>query len=207
MKKIRLSSPAERKTAWGLAVFLFLLIALILFSLRRGLGYFLLLCLCSLLAIALVAAYLSAVIKAAVEIEGESRLKICGLVSSTVDCSGAVSVKTSPVTIGPIQSRAILLCDSQGQTVCSISTMFTANEGVMAEPAAIELAKLLDLDFVKTVEEWKYDPEAMALHTEQLRKERKARRRHRRNGDSPDENNIHTAPKDGVNYDAMDDER
>ena len=133
MKKIRLSSPAESKTAWGLAVFLFLLIALILFSLRRGLGYFLLLCLCSLLAIALVAAYLSAVIKAAVEIEGESHLKICGLVSSTVDYSGAVSVKTSPVAIGPIQSRAILLCDSQGQTVCSISTMFTANEGVMAE--------------------------------------------------------------------------
>ena len=160
MKTVRLSSPTDRKNAWGFAVFLFLLIAVILRSVSRGTGYFLLISLCSLFSIGLATVYLSAVTKAAVEVDGDGRLEIRGLVTCSEDCFGAVTVKTAPVSAGPVRSRSILLCDAQGETVCSVATMFISHEGAMAEPAAMELAALLGLGFEPTVEKWKYDKEA-----------------------------------------------
>lgn len=209
MKTIRLSSPADRRNAWGFAVLLFALIAVVMLTVRFGVGYFILISLCSLFGVAMTAAYLSAVIKAAVRIDGDSHLRVYGLVSSTEDFSGAVSVKTVPVEMGPIRSRVIALCNSQGEAVCTMSTMFTSREGVMAEPAAMELAELLDLDFQPTVEKWKYDKDAMREHKAEEKKQRKEKRSRRKNGASPvydtDENG--NEADSGENYDAMDDER
>lgn len=209
MKTVRLSSPTDRKNAWGFAVFLFLLIAVILRSVSRGTGYFLLISLCSLFSIGLVTVYLSAVTKAAVEVDGDGRLEIRGLVTCSEDCSGAVTVKTAPVSAGPVRSRSILLCDAQGETVCSVATMFISHEGAMAEPAAMELAALLGLGFEPTVEKWKYDKEAMREHREEEKRQKKEKRSRRKSGASPvdDSTDNEKASGDGINYDAMDDER
>ncbi len=208
MRTIRLSSPSERKSAWGLAAIIALLVIVIMCSLPGGIGYFVLVSLCSLFAVALAAVYLAASIKAAVEIDGESHLRIHGLVSDTVDYSGAVLVKTVPVSSGLLRSRSIVFCDSQGETVCTVPTMFTAHEGVMAEPAAMELAKLLGLDFEATVERWKYDKDAMREHKAEEKRQKKERRRHRKGDASPAENTVEKKEEsDGVNYDALDDEK
>ena len=209
MKTVRLSSPTDRKNAWGFAVFLFLLIAVILRSVSRGTGYFLLISLCSLFSIGLTTVYLSAVTKAAVEVDGDGRLEIRGLVTCSEDCSGAVTVKTAPVSAGPVRSRSILLCDAQGETVCSVATMFISHEGAMAEPAAMELAALLGLGFEPTVEKWKYDKEAMREHREEEKRQKKEKRSRRKSGASPvdDSTDNEKASGDGINYDTMDDER
>lgn len=209
MKTVRLSSPTDRKNAWGFAVFLFLLIAVILRSVSRGTGYFLLISLCSLFSIGLTTVYLSAVTKAAVEVDGDGRLGIRGLVTCSEDCSGAVTVKTAPVSAGPVRSRSILLCDAQGETVCSVATMFISHEGAMAEPAAMELAALLGLGFEPTVEKWKYDKEAMREHREEEKRQKKEKRSRRKSGASPvdDSTDNEKASGDGINYDTMDDER
>ena len=209
MKTVRLSSPTDRKNAWGFAVFLFLLIAVILRSVSRGTGYFLLISLCSLFSIGLATVYLSAVTKAAVEVDGDGRLEIRGLVTCSEDCSGAVTVKTAPVSAGPVRSRSILLCDAQGETVCSVATMFISHEGAMAEPAAMELAALLGLGFEPTVEKWKYDKEAMREHREEEKRQKKEKRSRRKSGASPvdDSTDNEKASGDGINYDTLDDER
>lgn len=210
MKTVRLSSPTDRKNAWGFAVFLFfLLIAVMMLSVRRGTGYFLLISLCSLFSAGLAAAYLSAVTKAAVELAGDGRLEIHGLIPCSEDCSGAVTVKTAPVSAGPVRSRSILLCDAQGETVCSVATMFISREGAMAEPAAMELAALLGLGFEPTVEKWKYDKEAMREHKEEEKRREKEKRSRRKSGASPVNHSTDNEKASGVgiNYDAMDDER
>lgn len=209
MRIIRLSSAADRKNAWVFAAFLVLLILIVMFSFNRGIGYFILIALCCVFAVAMAAVYLLAVTKAAVEVDSGSRLIIHGLANTSADCKDAVSVKTAPVSIGPIRTRSILLCDSRGETVCTVVTMFMSHEGAMAEPAAMELASLLNLDFEPTVERWKYDKNAMQEHKEnekRLKKEKKSRSKSRAfHTDNSDINE--KASENGINYDAMDDER
>jgi len=209
MNIIRLSSHTDRKNAWGLAAFLVLLILIVLFSVGRGVGYFILISLCSLVTIGMAAVYICAVMKAAVEIDGYRHLKIYGLVNTSADCSNAVSVKTAPVSVGPIQTRSILLCDRQGEIVCSVATMFTSHEGAMAEPAAMELAELLKLEFEPTVERWKYDKDAMREHKENEKRQKKEKRSRGKSVASHADNSIdgEKASGSGINYDAMDDER
>ena len=209
MKKIRLSSPGERAGAWFVTVILALLVAFILSAPGKNAGYYIFASLCALFAAGLALLYLVAVTRAAVLPDSDGSIRISGLISLTESCSGAVSVSTEAVSVGPLSSRSIVLRDVNGGTVCTVSTMFTLHEGVMAEPAAMELAELLSLEFVPTVEKWKYDPEAMAEHRAELKRMKKEQRRRGKKNASPAEEN----PKNGedraedINYDALDDLR
>lgn len=210
MKTVRLSSAGERISAWAVTAVIMFLIVMIFCVLGKSSGYYVLMFVCSLFAFGMVLLYLAAVIRAAAVPAGSNKLKIYGLISGEEDYSGAVWVKTVPVEIGVLRSRAIEFCNAEGETVCRVSTMFTQHEGVMAEPAAMELAEILELEFIPTVEKWKYDRNAIAEHKAKLRLEKNAKRAHRRKaGSSADEyvGKHIEEQQDEINFDAMDDER
>ena len=200
MKKVRLSSFTERASAIGLLVLVVLLIALIVIFIKCSVGYIILISICSAAAVALAAGYLYAVQRAAAEICGEGIVKVYGLTEYSESFSGASTVKTVEVSLGPAASRSILFCDAGGGSICAIPTMFTANSGAMAEAAAKELAEEAGLKFIPQLELWKYDREAKARHKAELKAEKK-QKGGRRNGDSP------KIEESNVNYDALDDER
>ena len=207
MKRIRLSTGGERSGAVFLGLIILLLIIFLAKSFTGDTLYTILIILCSLIAFALAAAYIAAVFKAAVEFSGKDELKVLGLITITENCSEAASVKTVPVSKGPLQSRSIVISNSSGESIAVITTMFTLHEGVMAEPAAEELAKGLGLEFIPSVEKWKYDPEAKAEHKAELIRLKKENRKHRRKGSTNNKNIESEDYSDDINYDRLDDEK
>ena len=110
----------------------------------------------------------------------------------------------------------------------AVPTFFTSNRGVQAEPLAQQLAEALGLTFVPTVEVWEYDKQARKAHQQELdaagRAARKARIAALKKKIFRTVEAQETAPvipekkvsewKDadsetcnGINYDALDDEK
>jgi hypothetical protein len=125
-------------------------------------------------------------------------------------------------------TRNLVFTDAGGQVTASVPTFFTANQGAQAEPLAMELAQALGIDFKPTLQPWEYDREKRKEHEKELAQAAKAERREklralkakilRKTGagepapvNSEEEMSVADAMEDmgtdGINYDALDDEK
>lgn len=202
MKTIRLSSNFEKRSAALLAA---LIILALVFVLTRGgmsVGGILVMILCCGLCLTLVVGYLVVLIRAAIRIDGEDKLTVCGLGSYSENIGASVAVKTVEVSIGAVKSRAILLLDDNQDKLSMINTFFTAREGVMAEPAAKELAAALGLKFIASLEPWRYDKQEKKRYEQEARLKKKEKRQHRKSGAAQ-----LNEKEPEINYDMLDDER
>ncbi|MBR2888816.1 MAG: hypothetical protein IKC09_00900 [Oscillospiraceae bacterium] len=181
MKKYYLSTPSERITGFSVSAVMIVAMAVLVFAVREDLAVMILTAVGCVLVAAGLIYYSLNVVKAAVEpVPGEKKLLVHGIRSYTLDLTNAVRLETITVKSGQVTGRALHFSDAEGKTVGVVPTMFTSNNGLQAEPMAIELAKDLGLEFYANVPKWEYDEEARKAHeievAQQQKEEAKARR-------------------------------
>lgn len=204
MKIIALSSAKEKSSAFIIVVLTLLCSLFVLTRPNLEPGSMLLLLICCLSALLLLGLYLMLLAKAAILIVGKEELQINGIGSYRENISAAAAVQTAEACLGPVRSRIICLLDKDGNRVCTINTLFTAKDGVMAEPAAKALAEALGLCFLPSVEEWLYDKTARANRKEEQKKKKKGIRP---GGGAGTESRLIGCDQESPNYDRLDDLR
>lgn len=226
MKRFRLSSATERCAITAILVGMILLFSLLIIMmwsspvkpLLIGSAIFLVL---------LYGTYVFSVWNAICEIDQvDGKIRVFGLRTITLDISGSHSICTREFEMGSNLSRRILFLDVNGSVIGAFGTFFLARRGVQAEQLANRLAQELHLVFVPSLQTWEYDREARKEHEKQLAEEAKEKRRaewnalkrkflHRPVAETPitdtaEELNMEFEPEavsDGINYDALDDEK
>lgn len=224
MKIYRLSSAAERFVAVVISVILILSMILLCCLLSRD-AFSLIICiLCSLLVSAALVFYVANLMKAALIPNADGLMDIKGIPDTHVDISKAVSLETAALKTGPVATRTLIFRGEAGEVVTSVPAFFTANQGAQAEPLAMELAEAMGLDFNPTLEPWEYDKQLRKQHMKEVALEEKEQRRRRfralknkilRRAEpvetdpvpAEEEDLICEPTADGINYDAMDDEK
>ena len=178
MKIHRLSSSTERITALCICAVLLLCMVFLVIALSADVFSFLICLFCSLLVAAGLIFYVVNLFKArCVALGAQRKLEVKGFPDYTVDLSEAVSLQTAPYKSGPGATRTLVFCDAQDEVVASVSTFFTVNQGAQAEPLAMQLAKELGLAFHSTLEVWEYDSEKRKEHMKEVAaKEKEARK-------------------------------
>lgn len=225
MKRFSLCSARERITASILCAVLTVCMGILIYILRFDL---LSLLICAVACIAVGAGlvfYVLNLYRCGITVrKGASTLLVHGFPEYTVDLKEAVSLQTAAFKNGPVATRTLVFFDEAGNIVASIPTFFTANQGAYAEPMARELADSLGLAFCATVPVWEYDKDARREHQKQLEAEQKQRRRETiqriktrlfriPSASAPKTTEESVIEKeeiyvsDGINYDALDDER
>lgn len=229
MRTHRLSSAAERISAVIVSAVLALLMGLLLYVFRREPLTLVLTGLAALLVAAVLAFYLMSLFRAACEADAQNKqLTIQGVPNDSVDLTQAVSVKTVPCTTGPISTRALVFSDSKGDPIATVPTFFTARQGAQAEPLAAALAQELGLDFQATLEPWEYDRKQRAEREKEAAQARAAARKEKLRAlkanifpgkaaetsvpaspeeDLPTQSDVSDLESEGINYDALDDEK
>ena len=225
MKIYRLSTAAERIAAVLISVIL-ILSMILLCGLLSGDALSLIICtLCSLLVSAALVFYVANILKAAVIPQEGGILEIKGIPDTTAPVSEAVSLETAALKTGPVATRTLVFRDAAGEVVASVPAFFTANQGAQAEPLAMELADAMGLAFKPTLEPWEYDKKLRKQHMKELAQAEKERRRKKFRAlknkllrrtepaeadpvPSEEEGFVFEADSaDGINYDALDDEK
>lgn len=229
MKTYRLSSASERIAAVAVSGLLVVLMALLLYALRGELLTLILVALAALLVAAGLAFYVANLFRAAcTAAPREKTLSVRGFPDETLDLSGAVCVETVSRSSGPAATRTLIFSDADGETVASLPTFFAARQGAQAEPLAMALAGELGLEFKPSLEPWEYDREKRKEHEKEAAQ---ARKEHQKAGfqafkkkilrrpeaqtpapgsgedGSPETEEWASPESDGVNYDALDDEK
>ena len=226
MKKYRLSSAAERTTALLICFVLIVCMVFLLALLRGDMLSFIICMLASVLVAAGLGFYVWNLFKAAcVPHQEDCILEVKGFPDSFVHLSDIVSLETVAMKNGPVTTRALVFLDGNGQVAASVPTFFTANEGAQAEPLAMELAQVLGISFKATLEPWEYDREKRKEHERESALAEKARRREKVQAlkakilrkpeagkpapDLSEEVSVldENLGSDGINYDALDDEK
>ncbi len=228
MKSYRLSSTSERVA--GLSIFAVLLVCIgfLTYALHKDTLSFIICLVTGLLVGAGLGFYVVNLFLAACIPHAQSRrLEVKGLPNQTLDLSQAASLETAAYQNGPIATRVLVFKDRDGEVVATVPTFFTAHQGVQAEPLAIELAQSLGLSFEPTLQVWEYDKEKRKEHEKELAAAEKAARRERfralkakilrKTGaetSAPVFSEETVPPEDtemiafdGINYDAMDDDK
>lgn len=229
MKKYRLCSPMERFTGLLVSLACVACMVLLVVALR---GDVLMMVICGAAGL-LVAAGLTFYIvnlfrTACVPDVEQGKMLVRGLPDWSFDLTGTVSLETAEFKNGPMATRTLVFRDEAGEVTASVPTFFTANQGAQAEPLAMELAKALELSFLPKLEPWEYDKEKRKEHEKELARAKKEERRAKiralkakllrkagaetRTGAVPEEDMSMMdeevyAGSDGVNYDALDDEK
>lgn len=185
MKKFYLSTKEERTKGIVFAAVMIVAMAALLLLLREDLGVMLLTAAGVVLLSVVLVYYMLNVTKAAViALPEEKKVRVEGVRSFELDLTDAVQLETIPVKNGQVMGRALAFSDAEGKVVGIVPTMFTARQGVDAEPMAIELAQILGLEFYANVPRWEYDEEARKVHeaevAEQEKKDAAARREAKR---------------------------
>lgn len=229
MKSYRLSSLSERIAAVAISAVLVLCMAVLVLLLRADPVSFIICMLASLLVAAGLGFYVLNLFKAAcIPHQEDVLLEVKGYPGTFVLLADAVCLETAAVKTGPVTTRTLIFTDANGQVTASVPTFFTANQGALAEPLAMELARELDLSFKATLEPWEYDKEKRKEHQKELAlAEKKARkeklqalkakilRKPEAGKPTPDLSEEVSVPdgifeeqsSDGINYDALDDEK
>lgn len=225
----RLSSAPERISAVAVCTILTALMGLLLYVLRGEILTLILTGAAALLVAAVLVFYLMNLFKASCEADpGKKRLTVRGIPSDCLDLTQAASIKTVSCSTGPITTRTLIFSDCNGQQVAALPTFFTAHQGAQAEPLAALLAQELGLVFEPSLEPWEYDKAQRAEHQKQEAQARsdarKAKYRALKAKFSPRkaaEASVSASPEeelpaqggetvlesDGINYDALDDEK
>jgi hypothetical protein len=126
---------------------------------------------------------------------------------------------------GSLATRMIVFYDEGNEVIASVPTFFFSRQGATAEPVAKEIAAALGLSFIPSLEPWEYDSKLRREHEKEVaQKEKETRKRkfqalknkllRRPNTEtsapSPLEEmdlNLFEDSSDGINYDALDDEK
>lgn len=181
MNKFYLSTKKERTKGIAFSVVMIAVMVALLFLLQTDLVILLLTAAGVLLLSAVLVYYMLHVTRAAVvALPQEKKIRVEGVRGFELDLSEAVCLETIPVKNGQVMGRALAFSDAEGKVIGIVPTMFTARQGVDAEPMAMELAQVLGLEFHANVPRWEYDEEAMKIHekevAEQEKKDAAARR-------------------------------
>lgn len=226
MKTYRLSSLGERLAAVLICAIMIAFMVLLCIVLRGDLLSLIICIAASVLVCLALVFYVVNLLKAAITPcpEGSS-LDVKGISDYTVSFAGAVTLETAGVKTGPVATRTLVFRDADGEVVASVPTFFTANQGARAEPLAMELAEDLSLTFKPTLEPWEYDKEKRKEHEKELALAQKQKRREalrrikakllrKQEADESapvlsEEEHFDFEPEetDGINYDALDDEK
>ena len=226
MKTYRLSSPGERLTALLISAVMIAFMVFLCIVLREDPLSLIICILASVLVCFALVIYMVNLLKAAIKPRSdEAVLEIKGIPDFTVSIAGAVTLETVGIKTGPVATRSLVFRDETGETVASVPAFFTVNQGAQAEPLAKELAGVLGLTFKPALEVWEYDKAARKEHLKEVaRAEKEQRRQNWRRikekllrkakaepaAPAPSEECIsifEPADQDGINYDALDDEK
>lgn len=135
------------------------------------------------------------------------KLKILGLRTYELNTAGTVQIKTGEFEMGSTLTRRIMLINEQGELVTAFATSFLTKRGACAEPAARELAEVLGVEFVPTLEPWEYDSKAKREHDAREKAEQKAQKGQKKSRTKTVEQPVPVQEEDNINYDALDDEK
>ena len=228
MKRYRLSSLGERIAAVLISFILIVFMIFLAWILRGDLLSLIICILASLLVSAALIFYVMNLFKAAcIPHQEDTVLEVKGYPDSFLFLADIVSLETAPFKNGPVTTRTLVFKNAKGEVAASLPTFFTSHEGAQAEPMAMELAQDLGIQFTSTLEPWEYDPQPRKAHRkQQAQAEREARRERirslkekllRKTGaakptpapseEKVEEIDFEELPSDGINYDAMDDEK
>ena len=227
MNKYYLSSPADRVAGTAVAVLLSLMMAFLVFLLSKDILTLIITACCVILVTAVLIFYVLSLFKAACSpLPEEKKLLVNGFPDCTYDLADAVNVKTISYKSGSLSTRMLVFCNEEDEVIASIPTFFFSRQGVMAEPAAKEIAAKLGLSFIPSLEPWEYDNDLRREHEKEVaRKEKEARKKKfqalknkllrrpntQKSVPSPLEEevdlNLFEENSDGINYDALDDEK
>ena len=169
MKTFRLSSPTERISSILMTAVMIVGEAALLFAVRNDITILIIAAVfCLLLSAAMVYSTVTT-LRASCTFEADGKkLHVTGARKYTLDLSNATMLQTVGVKNGHTMSRILVFSDAEDNIVASVPTVFTANQGVLAEPMAIELAKEMELEFLANVEPWHYDKEKRKEHEKEV---------------------------------------
>ena len=229
MKTYRLSSAGERIAGVTISAILILFMAFLLYALRSDPLALIIVAIAALLLCAVLIFYMMNLHIAACTPDAENKkLFVRGFPDYTLDLSQAVSLETVSYKNGPVATRILVFSDENGETIATLPTLFTIHEGAQAEPLAMELAEILGLAFKSSLAPWEYDKEKRKEHEKEVAQaEKEARRAEFQvlkakilrkaktskpvpaspEEETPIEGNIIALESDGINYDALDDEK
>lgn len=224
MKIYRLSSTAERFAAVLISLILILSMIFLCCLFSRDALSLVICILCSVPVSAALVFYVANLMKAAVIPQPDGTLQIRGIPDTCVQTGSAVSLETAALKTGPVATRTLIFRDEGGEVVASVPAFFTANQGAQAEKLAIELAEAMGLAFHPTLEPWEYDKKLRRQHMKEVALEEKEQRRRRfralknkilRRAEPAEADPVPAeeadlfpeTAADGINYDALDDEK
>ena len=186
MKEFRLSTPGERLVSIAFSVLVILGLGSLLFLLRSNLGLLIVCGLAAGLLALLFGVYIYNVLRTVCIVDPEKKqLTYKGINGKVFDLTSAVQLQTLPKRNGQTAIRTLVFSDEDDMIVAVIPTMFTYKQGMMAEPMAEEMAKVLGIRFKRNIPEWEFDKELYKQHikeeAERQKAESKARRKAKMN--------------------------
>ena len=186
MKEFRLSTPGERLVSIAFSVLVILGLGGLLFLLRSNLGLLIVCGLAAGLLALLFGVYIYNVLRTVCIVDPEKKqLTYKGINGKVFDLTSAVQLQTLPKRNGQTAIRTLVFSDEDDMIVAVIPTMFTYKQGMMAEPMAEEMAKVLGVRFKRNIPEWEFDKELYKQHikeeAERQKAESKARRKAKMN--------------------------
>lgn len=181
MKEFRLSTPGERLGSIAFSVLVILGLGGLLFLLRNNLGLLIVCGIAAALLAFLFGVYIYNVLRTVCIVDPEKKtLTYKGINGKVFDLTSAVQLQTLPKRNGQTAIRTLVFSDEEDMIVAVVPTMFTYKQGMMAEPMAEEMAKILGIRFKRNIPEWEFDKELYKQHikeeAEQQKAESKARR-------------------------------
>lgn len=186
MKEFRLSTPGERLISIAFSVLVILGLGGLLFLLRSNLGLLIVCGLAAGLLALLFGVYIYNVLRTVCIVDPEKKqLTYKGINGKVFDLTSAVQLQTLPKRNGQTAIRTLVFSDEDDMIVAVIPTMFTYKQGMMAEPMAEEMAKVLGIRFKRNIPEWEFDKKLYKQHikeeAERQKAESKARRKAKMN--------------------------
>ena len=186
MKEFRLSTPGERLVSIAFSVLVILGLGGLLFLLRSNLGLLIVCGLAAGLLALLFGVYIYNVLRTVCIVDPEKKqLTYKGINGKVFALTSAVQLQTLPKRNGQTAIRTLVFSDEDDMIVAVIPTMFTYKQGMMAEPMAEEMAKVLGIRFKRNIPEWEFDKELYKQHikeeAERQKAESKARRKAKMN--------------------------
>lgn len=181
MKTFRLSTDKERIAGIAFSAVATACLLFLLFVLRKDPAILVLTAIGVLIIGLVLGIYVYTVSRASCTADPQAKkLYVKGLRDYALDLNEATTVETIGIKNGHTNTRALIFSNQEGTIVGSMPTMFTSQQGVMAEPMAMELAKALGIEFKANLNPWDYDEKARIEHDKQVTIEEKAAAKKRR---------------------------
>ena len=181
MKEFRLSTPGERIGSIAFSVFVVLGMGGLLFLLRNNIGLLIVCGIATALLTLLLGVYIYNVVKTVCIVDPKKKtLTYKGINGKVFDLTNAAQLQTLAKRNGQTTIRTLVFSDDDDMIVAVVPTMFTYRQGMMAEPMAEKMAKVLGIRFKRTIPEWEFDKELYKQHVKEEAEREKAEAKARR---------------------------